>query len=70
MLVIINPTMPEAFRDNMFLQLMLVFPELKETDSKAEGIRNIFPSLHCTWYNRYSTHVSQYLHLYSLNIRN
>jgi hypothetical protein len=58
MLVIIDPTMPVEVRNAMFLQLSLLFPELKETDSKEEGIQNMFPALHCSWYNRYATHVS------------
>ena len=59
MLLIIDPTMPSDLRDPLVDRMSVVFPrDFKSVDTEAEGYANAFPSMHYTWYNRYSIQVS------------
>lgn len=58
MLIIINPTMPQNYRNSLLANFTIIFPKFEEIDSQAEGFRSLFASIHFTWYNRYSTKVS------------
>jgi hypothetical protein len=55
------PTMPEEMRATLLSQLRLVYPGLAEVDSVLDGARFAFPSIHFSYYNRYSNRVSPVL---------
>jgi hypothetical protein len=58
MLIIINPTMPQDYRDSLLVNFSIIFPKFEEIDSRAKGFFPLFASIHFSWYNRYSTKVS------------
>jgi hypothetical protein len=63
--------MPDSIRQPLLDNLITVFPgKLKNTDSEAEGIDNLFECLHLSWYNRYSTRAHIYFLMSSFNSNN
>lgn len=52
------PTMPEEMQTTLLSQLCLVYPDLAEVDLLLDGVRFAFPSIHFSYYNRYSNRVS------------
>ena len=56
----IDSTLDQCLRNQLIDKFMALFPNgLKDTDSEAEGINHMFPSIHFVWYNRYATRVSE-----------
>ena len=59
MLLVVDPTMPSNLRHSLVDRMAVVFPvDFKPVDTQAEGLSSVFPSMHYTWYNRYSIQVS------------
>ncbi|KAF6743154.1 hypothetical protein DFP72DRAFT_1101957 [Ephemerocybe angulata] len=53
-LLSILPPIPQELVDDFFDALKIIFPDFKETDSKAAGKNHLFPAVHCDIYGRYS----------------
>ena len=66
MQVIINPTMPLDYRNNLLLSFNIIFPKFEDIDSQARAFfpGPLFASIHFSWYNRYSTNVSYFSQLF------
>ena len=57
--------MPEELKKQILPLLMGIFPgELKHTDSKSEGEKFTYKSVHFTWYNRFAKGVSLFLQIF------
>jgi hypothetical protein len=59
LLALIVATMPETLRRNLIDAVDTVYRgRLKSVDSKKNGERHVFDSIHFSYYNRYSKRVS------------
>jgi hypothetical protein len=57
---IVLPDMPLHLRENLMSTLKLGFPNLiKPVESKGQGEKFSYPSLHFSWYNKYCVQVSK-----------
>ncbi|KJA14901.1 hypothetical protein HYPSUDRAFT_1070930 [Hypholoma sublateritium FD-334 SS-4] len=55
MLIIVDPTMPQDIRRTLVDRLATACsPNLRYTDTQADGFQNVFSAVHYTHYNRYS----------------
>ena len=57
-LIIINPTMPQDYCNNLLVYFSIIFPKFEDIDSQADSLSPLFASIHLTWYNQFSTKVS------------
>src|SRR5882757_6113560 len=59
---IVLPDMPGHLRENLMTVLKLTFPDfIKPAESKGQGEKYSYPSLHFSWYNKYCFQVSKFL---------
>jgi hypothetical protein len=64
---IVLPDMPVHLRENLMSVLKLTFPDfIKPVESKGQGEKFSYPSLHFSWYNKYCFQVSKFLKACSL----
>jgi hypothetical protein len=59
---IVLPDLPLHLRENLMSVLKLGFPDvIKPVESKSQGEKFSYPSLHFSWYNKYCFQVSRFL---------
>lgn len=68
MLVVVNPTMPQDYRETLLGDFSTIFPKFQDIDSQVDAFFSHFASIHFTWYNRYSTKVRFYLPFFNNNL--
>lgn len=57
-MAVICPQMPDQLRNDLLDKIDLIFPNhLKDTDTRAEGLENVFPTCLFVWWNRFAEQV-------------
>ena len=58
-MAIVCPQMPDRLRNDLLDKIELIFPNhLKDTDTRTEGLKNVFPTWLFVWWNRFAGQVN------------
>ena len=54
-MAVVCPQMPDRLRKDLLDKIELIFPnQLRDTDTKAEGFNNVFPTWLFVWWDRFA----------------